>query len=106
MYWPGSGVYIEELDLLEVGDHVVFGSRSEILCTDAVDSAPVKLGDGCMVADRCVLLPGVTVGKGVTLGSGTLAGQPQCSPFYPLLNPLKLESLELLNTKPNPKPIS
>ena len=74
VYWPGSGVYIEELDLLEVGDHVVFGSRSEILCTDALDSAPVRLRDGCMVADRCVLLPGVTVGKGATLGSGTLAG--------------------------------
>ena len=36
VYWPGSGVDICEYDLFEVGDHVVFGSRSFVLCADQV----------------------------------------------------------------------
>ncbi|GAB5593410.1 hypothetical protein Unana1_08310 [Umbelopsis nana] len=73
IYWPGSGLRIVEYDLLEVGDDVVFGSRSHVLCSDARDSAPVTIGDGAMVADRCVLLPGCTIGRQTVLGSGSLA---------------------------------
>ena len=31
VYWPGSGVNIVQYDLLEVGNDVVFGSRSAVL---------------------------------------------------------------------------
>ena len=54
VYWPGSGLDIVEYDLLEVGDDVVFGSRSVVLTSSAVRSAPVKFESGAMVADRCV----------------------------------------------------
>ena len=72
IYWPGSGIEFYEFDLLEVGNDVVFGSRSHIFCSDQHHSAPVKIGDGAMIADRCVLCPGVTVGKGAVMGSGSL----------------------------------
>ncbi|KAI9309236.1 hypothetical protein BJ944DRAFT_137912, partial [Cunninghamella echinulata] len=72
VYWPGSGLRIIEYDLLTIGDDVVFGSRSHVLCSDAVESAPVTVGDGAMVADRCILLPGCHIGRKAVLGSGGL----------------------------------
>lgn len=30
VYWPGSGFKVVEYDLFEVGDDVVFGSRSTV----------------------------------------------------------------------------
>lgn len=38
-----------------------------------VESKPIVIGQGAMVADRCVLMPGVTIGRNSVLGSGTLA---------------------------------
>ncbi|KAI8065173.1 hypothetical protein BC940DRAFT_305002 [Gongronella butleri] len=72
VYWPGSGLRIVEYDLLNIGDDVVFGSRSHVVCSDAVESAPIVIGDGAMVADRCVLLPGSEIGRKAVLGSGGL----------------------------------
>jgi acetyltransferase-like isoleucine patch superfamily enzyme len=68
VYWPGSGLDIVEYDLLEVGDDVVFGSRSVILTSSATRSAAVVFEAGSMVADRCVILPGVRLGRGAVLG--------------------------------------
>jgi acetyltransferase-like isoleucine patch superfamily enzyme len=73
VYWPGSGLDIVEYDLLEIGDDVVFGSRSVIMTSSAVRSAQVTFEAGSMVADRCVVLPGVLLRKGSVLGSGSLA---------------------------------
>lgn len=73
VYWPGSGLEIVEYDLLEVGDDVVFGSRSVIMTSSAKRSAKVIFEAGTMIADRCVILPGVTIRKGAVLGSGSLA---------------------------------
>ncbi|KAI0673689.1 acetyl-CoA synthetase-like protein [Trametes maxima] len=72
VYWPGSGLYCPDPELLEIGDDVVFGSRSEIFTTDAVGSGPVVIGQGAMIADRVVLLPNTTVGKRTVMGSGAL----------------------------------
>ena len=72
IYWPGSGVKCTEHDLLSVGDDAVFGSRSVVLTSDREESVPVRIGDGCFVADRCVLLPGVEMKRNSTLGSGSL----------------------------------
>ncbi|KAJ8081882.1 putative NRPS-like protein biosynthetic cluster [Marasmius tenuissimus] len=75
VYWPGSGVWCQDPELLEIGDNVVFGSRSEIFTTDALGSMKVTIGDGAMIADRVVLLPGVSVGPRAVLGSGTLTSR-------------------------------
>ncbi|KAI0737046.1 acetyl-CoA synthetase-like protein [Daedaleopsis nitida] len=72
VYWPGSGVYCPDPELFEVGDDVVFGSRSEVFTTDGIGSAKVVLRAGAMIADRVVLLPGSTVGKRTVMGSGAL----------------------------------
>lgn len=73
VYWPGSGLEIVEYDLFEVGDDVVFGSRSVVITSSTKASKRIVLEAGTMVADRCVILPGVTLGKGAVLGSGALA---------------------------------
>ncbi|KAF7353576.1 Peroxisomal-coenzyme a synthetase [Mycena sanguinolenta] len=72
VYWPGSGIFCLDPELLEIGDDVVFGSRSEIFTTDGVGSAKVTVGNGAMIADRVVLLPGVKIGKFTVMGSGAL----------------------------------
>ena len=72
VYWPGSGLDVVEFDLLHIGDDVVFGSRSVVMTSSTERSAPVRIESGCMVADRCVLLPGSVLKKGAVLGSGGL----------------------------------
>ena len=73
VYWPGSGVYCPDPELFEVGDDVVFGSRSEVFTTDGTGSSRIVVRAGAMIADRVVLLPGVTVGRKTVMGSGALA---------------------------------
>ena len=75
VFWPGSGLEVVEYDLLSVGDDCVFGSRSTFMCGDALENAPIELRAGSNVADRCVLLPGVTLGTNACLGSGALAAK-------------------------------
>ena len=75
VYWPGSGVDIVEFDNFTVGDDVVFGSRSIVMTASADRSAEIVFESGVMVADRCVILPGVTLRKGSVVGSGCLAGE-------------------------------
>jgi len=73
VYWPGSGFNFTEPDLVEVGDYVVFGSRSLILTSDAHHRRQaVTLEAGSNVSDRCVVLPGTRVKTGAVLGSGAL----------------------------------
>jgi acetyltransferase-like isoleucine patch superfamily enzyme len=57
---------------LKIGNDVVFGSRSELFTTDRLGSKKIFIGDGAMIADRCVLLPGVRVGRRTVMGSGSL----------------------------------
>ncbi|OJT02767.1 hypothetical protein TRAPUB_6623 [Trametes pubescens] len=73
VYWPGSGIFCPDPELLEIGDNVIFGSRSEIFTTDSIGSARVTIGSGSMIADRVVLMPGAKVGRKVVMGSGALA---------------------------------
>ena len=72
VYWPGSGIYCPDPELLEIGDDVVFGSRSEIFTTDSIGSEKITVDNGAMIADRVVLLPGTKVGKRTVMGSGAL----------------------------------
>ncbi|KAJ7493280.1 acetyl-CoA synthetase-like protein [Mycena galericulata] len=72
VYWPGSGIYCLDPELLEIGNDVVFGSRSEVFTTDRIGTARVTVDDGAMIADRVVLLPGCKVGRRTVMGSGAL----------------------------------
>ena len=73
VYWPGSGIYCPDPELLEIGDDVVFGSRSEFFTSDGLGSAKIVIDDGAMIADRVVLLPGCQIGRQAVMGSGSLA---------------------------------
>ncbi|KAL0576753.1 hypothetical protein V5O48_005243, partial [Marasmius crinis-equi] len=73
VYWPGSGIYCQDPELLEIGDDVVFGSRSELFTTDRFGTGKITIGAGAMIADRVVLLPGTHVGHRTVMGSGALS---------------------------------
>lgn len=72
VYWPGTGPQIPDYHLINIGDDVVFGSRSHLITSDATGAEPVTIGKNSMIADRAVLLPGVEIGEGATMGSGAL----------------------------------
>jgi acetyltransferase-like isoleucine patch superfamily enzyme len=73
VYWPGSGIHCPDPELVEIGDDVVFGSRSELLTSDGFSSEKIKIDAGAMIADRVVLLPGTHVGYRTVMGSGSLS---------------------------------
>ncbi|KAJ5707687.1 hypothetical protein N7488_007488 [Penicillium malachiteum] len=72
IYWPSVGPALPDFDLVEVGNDVVFGSRSTIVTSDGYGRDRVVIGDGTMVGDRVVALPGVTIGRDAMIGSGAL----------------------------------
>lgn len=72
VYWPGTGPSIQDFDLVDIGDDVVFGSRSFIVTSDSLGSDFVRVDKGAMVADRVVLQPGTRLGRRAILGSGAL----------------------------------
>ncbi|KAJ7917936.1 hypothetical protein B0H13DRAFT_2439611 [Mycena leptocephala] len=73
IYWPNSRFFCLDPELLEIGNDVVFGSRSEVLTTDCLGTAKIVVGDGAMIADRFILLPGAKIGRLALMGSGALA---------------------------------
>lgn len=72
VYWPSVGPAVPDFDLVEVGNDVVFGSRSSIVTSDGYGRDRVVIGDGAMVGDRVVALPGVKIGREAMIGSGAL----------------------------------
>jgi acyl-CoA synthetase (AMP-forming)/AMP-acid ligase II/carbonic anhydrase/acetyltransferase-like protein (isoleucine patch superfamily) len=73
VFWPGhQPVFSGEFELLEIGDDVVFGSRSSIFCTTVDSCEKVILCAGANVSDNCVVLPGSIIGKNAVLGSNSV----------------------------------
>ena len=77
VYWPGTGPAVGDYHLINVGDDVVFGSRSHMITSDGTGSEPIIIGNNAMIADRVCLLPGVSIGDGTTMGSGSLTRRDQ-----------------------------
>jgi len=80
VYWPGTGPMIQNFDLLDIGDNVVFGSRSTLLTSDGYGSEYVKVENNAMISDRVLVLPGTIVGEKTVLGSGALTRRDK---YYP-----------------------
>ncbi|TVY18028.1 putative peroxisomal-coenzyme A synthetase, partial [Lachnellula arida] len=81
VYWPGTGPSIEDFDLIDIGDDVVFGAQADIVTTDSTGGSRVKIGRGAMIADRVMLSPGVTIGERAVIGSGAFIKRGQvCGP--------------------------
>ncbi|KAJ5233212.1 NRPS-like protein biosynthetic cluster [Penicillium citrinum] len=72
IYWPSVGPSLPDFDLIEVGNDVVFGSRSTLVTSDGYGRDRIVIGDGAMVGDRVVASPGVTIGREAMIGSGAL----------------------------------
>ncbi|KAL9078001.1 MAG: hypothetical protein Q9157_003086 [Trypethelium eluteriae] len=80
VYWPGTGPSIQDFDLLDIGNDVVFGSRSHLVTSDGIGSDRVRIGNGAMVSDRVVLLPGSTLENNTVMGSGALSRRGKVYP--------------------------
>jgi len=73
VFWPGhQPIFTGEYDLLEIGDDVVFGSRSAMFCTTIDSCEKIILCAGSNVSDNTVVLPGSIIGKNAVLGSNTV----------------------------------
>ncbi|PYH38730.1 acetyl-CoA synthetase-like protein [Aspergillus neoniger CBS 115656] len=73
VYWPRTELkLIPDFDLVDIGHDVVFGSRSCLVTIDGLGRDPIVIKDGAMLGDRCVVLPGVTIGTRTMVGSGAL----------------------------------
>lgn len=55
VYWPGSGIYCPDPELLEIGDDVVFGSRSEMFTTDCLGTERIVIRNGGWSVHRRVV---------------------------------------------------
>ncbi len=73
VFWPGHQmVFSGEFDLLEIGDDVVFGSRSVILTSTTEASEKVIFCAGSNISDNTIVLPGGIIGKNAVLASNTV----------------------------------
>lgn len=80
VYWPGTGPTIQDFELLDIGDDVVFGSRSYFVTRDGYGTAAIRIEARAMIADRVILSPGTTVGCRAVLGSGATTRRGQVCP--------------------------
>ncbi|KAI7287079.1 acetyl-CoA synthetase-like protein [Hortaea werneckii] len=104
VYWPGTGPSIQDFPLLEIGDDVVFGSRSHIVTSDGSGSETIRIHSGAMVADRVVLLPGVELVERTVMGSGALTKRDsQYAPGTTWVGAKKGEAVCLTTTEPEDK---
>ncbi len=73
VFWPGHlPVFTGEFDLLEIGDDVVFGSRSGFFCCTVDSCEKVILCAGSNLSDNSFMMPGSVLGKNAVLGSNSL----------------------------------
>jgi len=87
VFWPGhQPIFSGTFELLEIGDDVVFGSRSVILCCSTEENKKIILCAGSNVSDNCVVLPGTIIGKNAVLGSNSICPEdrylPEASVYF------------------------
>ena len=78
--WIGEDCWIDNMAEVRIGDNVCL-SQACYLCTGNHDwsdprfrmyAQPITLEDGCWVASRCTLGPGVSVGENAIAGIGSV----------------------------------
>jgi acetyltransferase-like isoleucine patch superfamily enzyme len=76
VFWPGNHPVCNGLyDLLEIGDDVVFGSRSSLLTTSIDRCDKIILCAGANISDNCIVMPGSVVSKNAVLGSNSICSE-------------------------------
>lgn len=81
--WIGEGVWLDNLAEIAIAARVCI-SQGAYLCTGnhrwdrsdfALETAAIALEEGCWVAAKAAIAPGVTVGRGAVLSLGSVATQ-------------------------------
>lgn len=81
--WIGENAWLDNLAAIKIASHVCI-SQDVYLCTGnhnwshpdfQLITAPIEIGQGCWIAARAVVGPGVTIGKGAVLGLGSVTGR-------------------------------
>lgn len=74
-----TGCTIISVEEIEVGDDVAFANDVMVLDSDSHGiegrphvQAPVRIGDGCWLGARSIILPGVTLGRRVMVAAGAV----------------------------------
>lgn len=79
--WIGENAWLDNLAPITLEDHVCI-SQEVYLCTGnhnwshprfQLITSPIHLKQGCWVAARCTIGPGVTIGEGAVLALGSIA---------------------------------
>jgi carbonic anhydrase/acetyltransferase-like protein (isoleucine patch superfamily) len=73
VFWPGNQPTCNGMfDLLEIGDDVVFGSRSALLTASVDRFDKIILCAGANVSDNCLVMPGAVISRNAVLGSNSI----------------------------------
>ena len=73
------GTVLIAVEEISVGDDVAFGPEVYVVDSNSHGvegrphvTAPVRIGDGCWLGARSIVLPGVTIGRRVLVGAGSV----------------------------------
>jgi putative colanic acid biosynthesis acetyltransferase WcaF len=81
--WLGENCWIDNVALVTIESHTCL-SQDVYLCTGNHDwssvsfqlkDTPIHIGEGCWIAARAMVGPGVTLGRGAVLCLGSVAGR-------------------------------
>ena len=104
-----SGVCICAANSVEIGERTIIGADALITDTDfhsplpdggwsndaAGTSAPVKIGKGCFVGARAIILKGVTIGDGAVVAAGALVTRDVPAEHLAIGNPAVVRPLDV-----------
>ncbi len=68
----GEDNFIAPQVMILTSEHAV---RADGTVTEGALSKPVRIGDGCLIGTRVVILPGVTIGDGVVIAPGAVVSE-------------------------------
>jgi putative colanic acid biosynthesis acetyltransferase WcaF len=81
--WLGEDCWIDNVDEVKIGSHVCL-SQGVYLCTGnhnwshpnfSLLATPIEIQDGCWLAAKSMIGPGVTIGHGAVLCLGSVTGR-------------------------------
>jgi acetyltransferase-like isoleucine patch superfamily enzyme len=103
-----SGVCICAANSVEIGERTIIGADALITDTDfhsplpdggwsndaTGTSAPVKIGKGCFIGARAIILKGVTIGDGAVVAAGALVTRDVPAEHLAIGNPAVVRPLD------------